>query len=178
MFYEIKFKSQRYKNSFFPHAITSWNIIIPQFQDMPSFNVFKNYILHLIRPPIRSIFGIYDVIGTRRLYQLRLGLSPLNDHKWKHNFKDLVSSNCLCNEDDKNTRHFLLFCSFFASQRLALMEVGEIVGNYDLAHKLNQESLFLYGDSTINATDNRKILMSTIKYIKNTKRFSIQTDYA
>ena len=57
-------------------------------------------------------------------------------------------------------------------------EVGEIVGNYDLAHKLNQECLFLYGDSTINATDNRKILMSTIKYIKNTKRFSIQMDCA
>ena len=146
---------------------------------MPPFNVLKNYILQLIRPTIRSIFGIYDVIGTRCLFQLRLGLSPLKHHKRKNNFKDIVSSKCLCKEDDENTRHFLLFCPFFLAQRLILMEeVREILDNYNLAHKLSQESLFLYGDSAINVTDNKRILMSTIKYIKSTKRFSIQTDYS
>ena len=36
----------------------------------------------------------------------------------------------------------------------------------------DQLKLDLYGDTSINNADNKKILLSTIKYIKETQRFS------
>ena len=36
----------------------------------------------------------------------------------------------------------------------------------------NQSQLYLDGHQSINSTENRKILLSTIKYIKDTLRFS------
>ena len=42
------------------------------------------------------------------------------------------------------------------------------------ANKNNLESqlqLYLYGDPTINNSDNKNIILSTIKFIKETKRF-------
>ena len=68
--------------------------------------------------------------------------------------------------------------NYSPAQRLILMEeVCEILDNGNLALKLGNVSLFLYGYSAINVTENKRMLMSTIKYIKGTKRFSIQTDY-
>ena len=49
-FHEIKCRSSRYKNSFFPDAITSWNNVISHFDNIPSINILKDHILSLIRP--------------------------------------------------------------------------------------------------------------------------------
>ena len=38
-FHEIICKTNRYKNSFFPNAIASWNIFIKHFEDVPSFDI-------------------------------------------------------------------------------------------------------------------------------------------
>ena len=42
---EIKFKSDRYKNSFFPDAISSWNKIISHSDDFASFAILKNHVI-------------------------------------------------------------------------------------------------------------------------------------
>ena len=127
---------------------------------MPCFYSLKIHILKLIRPPERSIFGIYDAIGVRYLFQLRLGLSPLRHHKWKHNFSDTPSNKCMCNEDIENIKHFLFDCPFFTTQRIILMtNVREILENYNLEQRLNQPKLYLYGDTSINRADNKKILV-------------------
>ena len=52
--------------------------------------VLKKKLLSIIRPPARSIFGIHDPIGLSYLTQLRVGLSKLNFHKFKNNFKDTI----------------------------------------------------------------------------------------
>ena len=44
VFREIKFKTDRYKNSFFPHAISSWNISISHFENFPSFDRLKGHV--------------------------------------------------------------------------------------------------------------------------------------
>ena len=54
-FFEIRCRSQRYKNSFFPDAISSWNNITSDFNAMPTFD-------HL------SIFGIHDTKGVKYLF--------------------------------------------------------------------------------------------------------------
>ena len=48
---EIKCRTDRYQNSFFPNAVTYWNNLITSFQDLPTFENLKKHIISLIRPP-------------------------------------------------------------------------------------------------------------------------------
>ena len=79
--YEIKCKTSRYKNSFFPNAFSIWNKMITDFRDIPSFSSIRAHTLSLIRPKIKSTFGIHDPLGLRHLFQLIVHLTPLNQHK-------------------------------------------------------------------------------------------------
>ena len=82
IFHEIRCNTSRYKNSFFPDAIISWNNIITNFQKLRSFTSLKAHILSLIRPKAKSTFGVHDPLRLRFLFQLRVDLSrPLRNHK-------------------------------------------------------------------------------------------------
>ena len=74
---EIRCRSSRYMNSFFPNGVASWNIIIKHFDKMPSISKLKEHMPSPFRPNISSMFNIYDPIGLRYIFQLRLRLSPL-----------------------------------------------------------------------------------------------------
>ena len=109
------------------------------------------------------------------LFQLRLGLSPLRSHKKRHNFADTPSDLCLCNIGVEDTKHFFLFkCPFYAIKRALLAtEVIPILTRNNCNHLSNDEKLYLYGHDSINDQDNKTILLATIKFIKDTNRFSI-----
>ena len=140
---------------------------------MPSLNKLKNHLNAFFRPKPSSIFGIHDPLGIRYIFQLIVGLSPLRSHKRKHNFIDTPTDTCLCNQGIEDTNHFLFLCPFYAIQRATLAaSVIIILQNYNLNHLGNQLELYLYGHQSINLTDNRRILSSTVKYIKDTRRFS------
>jgi len=172
-FYEIRCRSQRFMSSFFPDAISSWNNIITHFDDIPSVGVLRKHLLSLIRPQKKDIFAIHDPLGLRYLFQLRLGLSSLRYHKKCHNFVDTPSANCLCEDGIEDTDHYLFWCPFFTAQRVTLAtSVIEILLKYNLNNLGNRSDLYLYGHPTINIADNRKIILSTIKYIKETRRLS------
>ena len=89
---EIRCRSSRFMNSFYPNGVASWNIIIKHFDTMPSISKLKEHLLSLFRPNIKSTFNIYDPIGLRCIFQLRLRLSPLRSHKWRHNFIETTSN--------------------------------------------------------------------------------------
>ena len=170
-FYEIRCRSQRFMSSFFPNATSSWNNVITHFDTIPSVDILRKHILSLIRPQ-KNIFAIHDPLGLRYLFQLRLGLSSLRYHKMCHNFMDTPSANCPCDNGIEDTDHYLFWCPFFATQRAILAtSVIEVLQRYNLNHLGNQSHLYLYGHQTINFPANRKIILSTIKYIKETKRF-------
>ena len=167
VFHEIKFKTNRYMNSFFPHAISSWNIIILHFEDFPSFDSLKDHVLSLVRPVNKSIFGVHDPLGLRYVFRLRVSLSPLRSHKSRHNFIDTPSDICHCKQGVEYTSHFLFICSSYVTQRASLTScVSEILLKNNLNRLENQLQLYLYGHDSINYADNRKILISTLKYIK------------
>ena len=172
-FHEIRCRSSRYMSSFFPNATTAWNNVITHFDNIPSINILKDHILSLIRPKKKKIFGIHNPLGLRYLFQLRVGLSLLRYHKKCHNFIDTPSGICLCDHGIEDTNHFLFLCPFFTLHRATLASsVIQILQKYNLNHLANQPQLYLYGHPTINFADNRKIILSTIKYITETRRFS------
>ena len=173
LFHRFICRTNRYMNSFFPEAIMSWNILLEHFDNMPSFNTLKGYLISLFRPPKKSIFGIHDSLGIRYLFQLRVGLSPLMNHKKRHNFTDTPSDMCICDEGIEDTNHYIFLCPYYVNERAILKNsVNEIIERNNLNNLENQLQLFLYGHKSISDFDNRNILISTIKYIKDTKRFS------
>ena len=43
-----------------------------------------------------TIFDIYNPYGIKLLIRLRLGLSHLNERKFKHGFKEIINPICIC----------------------------------------------------------------------------------
>ena len=159
---------------FFPDAITSWNNVINHFDNIPSSNFLKDHLFSLIHLKKKNIFGIHDPLGLQYLLQLRVGLSCLRHHKKCHNFIDTPSDKCLCNHGIEDTNHFLFSCPFFAAQRATFAStVIQILQKYNVNHLGNQSQLYLYGHQAMNFADNREILLSIIKYLKETRRFSM-----
>ena len=52
-----------------------------------------------------------------------------------------------------------------------ISSVNKILHRVPLNHLENQSQLYLQGDSSINNSDNKNVLLSTIKYIKETGSF-------
>ena len=161
---------------FFSDATSSWNNIISNFQEIATFAGLKSHLLSLIRPKIKSIFGIHDALGLRYLFQLRVNLSPLRSYKRRHNFSDTPFETCECNLGIEDNRHFSFECPFSAMQRVTLavdvIDISIDISKKNLNHLGNHPELYLYGHPSLHLIDNRQILLSTIKYVKDTKRFS------
>ena len=168
----LRCRSARYATSFFPDAIDSWNNLTSSFSVMPSILKFKSHITSLIRPNRKSTFGIYDPIGIRFLFMIRLNLSPLRSHKFHHNFIDTPSEICACSQGIEDTSHFLLICPLYTNQRLSLhANANDLLLKYNLPISQRNYRFFLYGHHLMNDDDNKSMLGATIKFIKETKRF-------
>ena len=81
---------------------------------MPNENYFVIRKLH----DRALLFSLSDTflmqfLGLSYLFQLRVGLSRLNFHKFKHNFGDTVNLMCPTNDEIEDTEHFLLLCPSF-----------------------------------------------------------------
>ena len=78
---------------------------------------------------------------------------------------------CLCHRGLEDTNHFLLVCPLYAVQRVPLItRVTAILQKYNLENLANQFKLYLYGEKSIGLADNKIIILSTINFIKETKR--------
>ena len=106
--------------------------------------------------------------------QLRVGLSKLNFHKFKHNFRDTLSPLCPTNDDVEDTEHYFLLCHTDAADRLDLLNsVNAILLPHGMINLSNEELLkiILYGHEQLPFDSNAKILTATLEYIQASKRF-------
>ena len=76
-------RSNFFRNSFFPSAITEWNKLDRDIRNSDSLNVFKLSLLKFVRPVANSVFEINNPYGLKLLTRLRLGLSYLRYHKFR-----------------------------------------------------------------------------------------------
>ena len=83
----IKVKQRFFKNSFFSATITEWKNRL-SLRNAPSINVSKQNILRFFRLSPNNVFTIYNPHGLKLLTRLRLDLSHLQGHKFKHKFSD------------------------------------------------------------------------------------------
>ena len=111
----IKTRSNFFRNSFFPSTITEWNKLDRNIRNSDFLNIFKLSLLKFVRPVANSVFDIINPYGLKLLTRLRLGLSHLRYHKFRHNFQDCINPICDCDLEIETTTYFLLRCSLFQS---------------------------------------------------------------
>ena len=92
----IPARTKVFENSFFPYCIKEWSKLNDKIRNIESINKFKVAILNFIGPKANSVFDIHDTNGIKLLSRLRTNFSHLNEHKFRHNFKDRVDPMCTC----------------------------------------------------------------------------------
>ena len=101
-----------------------------------------------------------------------MGFSHLHEHKFRHNFRDTVSTMCDCGSEIESTQHFLLRCPFFNDERKKLFKS---LHNIKLSILEFQKdfvaNILLFGSEKFEETINKKILQSTITYLKSSSLF-------
>ena len=107
----IHTRTLKYRYSFFPHAINCSHQLSSLIKNSLSINIFKKRFLGLFEVNARSLYGSHQLIGTKLLARLRVGLSHLGAHKFSHNFQDTSHPFCPCSFHEKETvEHYLLYC--------------------------------------------------------------------
>lgn len=99
-----------------------------------------------------------------------MGLSHLRHHKKRHKFADTPSDKCLCKNGIEDTHHFLITCTFYTRHRnILLARVETVLKKYDL--KTDSVEVLLYGHPSLDVSENKTIILATLEFIDNTKRF-------
>ena len=118
-----------------------------------------------------SVFGIFNPLGLKFITRLWLGLSHLNEHRFKHNFNDCINPLCKCSLD--STVHYFLHCNYYNSARIYLLNDLNSVDKTLLSlSDLSLVNVLLYGGPQFDDSQNAYILDSSIKYILISERFS------
>ena len=87
----------------------------------------------------RSLFSIHNPQDVKLLSRLRLNFSHLNEHKFRHNFKERVSPMRGCELEIESTQHFFLRCHFYHIER---SELPNSLYEIDLPiNELNEDSI-------------------------------------
>ena len=102
-------RTDTFKNSFFPNVINEWNKLDEKIKGATSFSLFKASLLKMGCPHANSTYRIHNPVGIRLHTRLRLVLSHLNEHKFRHNFADCVNPLWSCSIEPETTLHF--FCT-------------------------------------------------------------------
>ena len=116
LFRNFTFHTEYFKNSFFPDCISKWNKLDPDLRNSSSISLFKKGLLAFIRPKPRPVFNIIDSHGLKLLTRLRVNLSHLREHKFRHNFLDTINPLCSCSLETESTDHYLLCCPHLLPQ--------------------------------------------------------------
>ena len=88
---QIFCRSEYFVNSFFPCPINEWNKLSLEIRNSESYSIFKKSLLKFIRTIPNSVFSVVDIYGIKLLTRLRVGLSHLREHKFRHNFQDTIT---------------------------------------------------------------------------------------
>ena len=76
------------------------------------------------------MFSCLNRKGITLLSRLRFGLSHLREDKFKHSFQDSLNSFCNGEKDeDETSSHYLLQCSNYSEERMALLNTTKNIIN-------------------------------------------------
>ena len=166
-FKTLRCRTKFFRNSFLPFTVNEWNKLGSDIKNSDSYEMFRKKLLAFIRPVRNSMYGIYDRFGVKLINRLRLGFSHLREHKFRHNFADTVNPLCSCTLETEN-----IHCQNNLPARTTLMnELNNISNAINSLNSTDLIRVIRYGDKNFDNVTNFKIIATTIKFIKTTKRF-------
>ena len=162
-----------FKYSFLLSALRDWFKLDESIRNSESISIFKTKLLSFIRPAQSSIYNILGQIGIKLLTRLHLDFSNLNEHRFRHNFKNCLNPLYSCSLETEDTLHYLLHCHHFSMYHEDLMNsVKSFYNNFESLSDNAKKDILLYGDPFLDQNKNKLILEATINYIKISERFS------
>ena len=139
-------RTKAFNSSFHLYSIKEWCALSEEIRNIVSVNKFKETIISFIRPKEKSVFAVHDIKGLKLLTRLRLNCSHLNEHKFRHGFKDTIDPMCKCGVETETTLHLLLRCRLYSNIGTELLDdiytVDSSLTNYPDEKLLN---ILLYG---------------------------------
>ena len=155
-FKSFKTRSEKFKNSFIPSAISLWNSLSDEQRSYV-------YCKELIQSYCSPLFYLGSRDNNVKHAQLRLKCSKLNQHLYLLHVID--SPSCLCGNSIEDNNHYLLNCPLYANYRAVLLgSIRSICGI-----KITCDIL-LYGDPNMDYCANVNIFNAVHSYIEGTKR--------
>ena len=137
---EFSCRTEGFKHFFFfAFFVRKWNKLNNTIQDAESIKQFRSMLKHLFSLNQRLLFSMHDPVDDKLLTRLSLRFSHLNEHKFRHNFKDCMIPMCGCGAEAEATSRFFFCCQFFAKERQNLRD-GVYRLNASIKH-LDEESL-------------------------------------
>ena len=137
-----------------------------------SLSTFKKSVLQFIRSSPSSTYNCFNNKGIKHITRLRLGLSHLRDHKFKHGFLDSLNPVCSCGLDIETTCHYLLHCPNFTNEISILMNIASTINESSLTScDASIVKLLLNGDESLDLETNTLILNIIVDFIISSKRF-------
>ena len=116
-----------------------------------------------IKSKERSLFSIHEPQIVKLFSRRRLDFSHLNEHKFRHKFKECMSPMCACGLEIASNKHFFFHCHFYYIKKSELLNS---LYERDLAiNELIEDSiinLVLYLVLSRHKKTNRKILLTCI----------------
>ena len=140
-----------------------------------SFLIFRNSLLKIGRPIQNWTYNIHDPMGIKYLTRLRLGLSHLNDHKFRHNLQHCLNPLCACSLEVEWTIHYFLYCQYYNDICKTLLDTvkkitNTCVSNYSDEYLVN---LVIYGNASYSFQENKEIIEASINCIWSSERFAV-----
>ena len=150
-----------------------WNNLPPSIK-CKDINDFKYSLKLELKPPKIKHFSKGSKYGNSLLTRLRVGQSDLNLHKFS--VGQVEKPDCACHEKQESTKHYLLDCFLYTTERQKLfLLVEHYIPKFKVLSKTAKYNILLYGLKT-NDPDfdhlNFIITKAVQNFIIQTKRFS------
>ena len=143
-----------------------WNKLDVKLRKSESLPYFRNALLKVGRPTAKPVYNIQNPISLKLLTRLRIGLSDLHEHKFKHNLQNCINPLCTCSLEIESLSHFFLHCHYFTCIRSTLFSEFQSVDANIVQFSDNAiVDLLLYESPKFDTDQNPKILSSCISFI-------------
>ena len=161
-FPNVKCRISKYQKSFIPRAISTWNRLPDSIKNINDTKQFKDE----LNKNINKDNPLYS-IGNRKeniiMARLRLNCSNLKGHLY--NLKVIDSPECQCGYENEDSFHYFFICNVYQRPRADFH-------NSIINHASFTLRNVLFGDENLPYNENVDIINATMKFIKDSKRFS------
>ena len=160
---EFLCRTEKFKNSFIPSTIKSWNALSEEQKNENDIDKFKS---NLCPGKKCNKLFYYGERKTNVIHaQLRLKCSNLNSDLY--NMHVIDSPKCPCGFDTENAQHFFFSCPLYDFERMQMLNITGQITDVTIEH-------FLFGNDRLTYENNITIFSAVHKFIKDSGRFEFR----